>query len=212
MNKILRGIFVFLFVFCYAFSQDFSGDIATDDNKTTQDLKADTLEQSDSSAENDDEYHKSGTFFGIQSDLYRAANLGIAFGYQFYFGMAQRQGIKITTHFHLYYEAEGDVIGVPKNKNNVNSIGFDIKYLYDFLELGHFVLGLNAGLGYQKLFLYDKIDDLTVEGYYAHKNDESELKYGFMGIVGMHMYYRSIELEVLSGYPNILRVIIAYRF
>lgn len=213
MNKISRSFFVIFCVFSCAFSQDLSDNIISDDNKTTQNIKSDTSEKSDSSKENDDEdeYDKSGTFVGIERDFHRGNNIGFNFGYQFYFGNTQRQGVKITTHFNLYFAPEDDVIGVPKNKNDAMNIGFDIKYLYDFAEFGHFVWGLNAGLGYQKLFLSDKIEP-TVEAYLAHKDDESQLKYGFMAIAGIHMYYRSIEFEILSGYPNILRVIVAYKF
>lgn len=210
MNKILRVVFVVVCVFCCVFSQDLSDNISSDTDKTTQDSSPDISDKSDSAAD-ENVYDKSGTFVGIERDFHRGNNIGFNFGYQFYFGNTQRQGVKITTHFNLYFAPEGDVIGVPKNKNDAMNIGFDIKYLYDFAEFGHFVWGLNAGLGYQKLFLSDKIEP-TLEAYLAHKDDKSQLKYGFMAIAGIHMYYRSIELEVLSGYPNILRVIVAYKF
>lgn len=210
MNKILRVVFVLLCVSCCVFSQDLSDNISSDTDKTTQDSSPHISDKSDS-ATDENVYDKSGTFVGIERDFHRGNNIGFNFGYQFYFGNTQRQGIKITTHFNLYFAPEGDVIGVPKNKNDAMNIGFDIKYLYDFAEFGHFVWGLNAGLGYQKLFLSDKIEP-TVEAYLAHKDDKSQLKYGFMAIAGIHMYYRSIEFEILSGYPNILRGTIAYRF
>lgn len=210
MNKILGSAFIVLCVFSCAFSQDVSDDFASDPDKTAQEVKPDTSDKSDPIAD-EDVYDKSGSFVGLQRDFNRGSNVGFNFGYQFYFGRTQRQGIKITTHFNFYFDAEDDAIGVPKNKNNVQSIGFDIKYLYDFLEFGHFTLGFNAGLGYQRLSLYDKTDP-TVEDYLAHKNDKSQSHYNVMAIVGLHMYYRSIEFEVLSGYPNILRGIIAYRF
>lgn len=211
MNNILRVVFIVLFAFSHVFSQDLTDSIVSDSSQN-QESKIDTPDKSDSTSDDDEDvYDKSGTFIGFESDFFRGSNLGVALGYRFYFGRSQRQGIKISTHFNYYYSAEDEVIGIPKNKNEVASIGFDIKYLYDFLEFGPFTLGLNAGLGYQKLFLYDKIEP-TIESYLAHRDDKSELKYSFMMIAGMHMYYRSIGLEVLSGYPNILRVIVAYKF
>lgn len=210
MNKILRPVFVLLCVFCCVFSQDLSDDITSDTDKTTQDSSPDISDKSDSAVD-ENAYDKSGTFVGLQRDFNRGSNIGFNFGYQFYFGNAQRQGIKITTHFNFYFDEENNVIGVPKNKDNAMNIGFDIKYLYDFLEFGHFVWGLNAGLGYQKLSLHDKIND-TVEDYLAHKDDRPQSHYNILAIIGTHMYYRCIEFEVLSGYPNILRGVIAYRF
>lgn len=213
MNNILRLVFIVLFAFSYVFSQDLADDIISDTSKN-QESKPDTLDKSDSTSDDDEDediYDKTGTFVGLERDFFRGSNLGLALGYQFYFGRTQRQGIKVTAHSSYYYSPEDEVIGIPKNKKEVASVGFDIKYLYDFLEFGRFALGLNVGLGYQKLFLYEKIEP-TVESYLAHKDDKSESKYGFISIVGIHMYYRNMGLEVLSGYPNILRVMIAYRF
>lgn len=92
-------------------------------------------------------------------------NGGLLLGYQKYFGESAKHGLKISTHLYsgLGYNLSkslhlpAQIVGMDHYLETWIDLqlsmipikfGFDIKYLWDFLEKEKYTLGLNVGLGY----------------------------------------------------------------
>lgn len=144
-------------------------------------------------------------------------DLGLIGGYQHYFGESQRHGIKASAHiysgFGNNWKREKKYQGLIGSYTRTDiysylpvKIGFDVKYLWDFLERGKHILGLNVGLGWEF--------DWYVKGVITTTRSNSSDKYtgkletifsnGFYPVVGLHYYYGHHQFEALYRFGGIL--------
>ncbi|PAF54326.1 hypothetical protein BKH42_02155 [Helicobacter sp. 13S00482-2] len=128
-------------------------------------------------------------------------DLGFAGGGQYYFGISQRHGFKWSVHgdysFGNSYNLASDDGYKTTMSYDAFKIGFDLKYLWDFLEIDKHTLGLNVGVGYEiGLYLNGKspkdypstnLSSFSTENvypviglHYYHENHQFELMYRFM--------------------------------
>lgn len=187
------------------YQKDTSQTISTSDEADKINDKSPDLIQEESKIPN-----KGGNTDGIETDFDGdIKTFGIFWQYQMYFGESQKHGIKTTSHLITYIQSKESY---EREEPNLMSVGFDIKYLYDFWSYKKFILGINTGLGYQKTFLFDSKKYEATRNSLKSKEAISNEKYGFVGIVGIHTYYGYYQLEILSGYPNYFRVTLGRRF
>lgn len=165
------------------------------------------LEESKKELEN---LAKNGSYFGLECecDKEEIANIGLIFYNQHYFGDSQKHGIRVSTHMILYADENNEFSKKPSSM----TLGIDLKYLYDFAKVRDFTFGLNLGLGYQKSFVFDSEKYEAAKTIYESQKAISELKYNLVNVAGLHIRYHFYQLEILSGYPNYLKITLAYRY
>lgn len=148
--------------------------------------------------------------------LFTASNttfdLGLVGGYQHYFGDSQRHGIKVSAHvysgFGNSWESSSiDPMTYEKVTGTVSYIpvkfGFDVKYLWDFLEIGKHTLGLNVGLGYE----FDSyINGKTKQDYYSNNLTDLDNIFlnSFYPVIGLHYYYGHHQFELMYRFGGII--------
>lgn len=151
-------------------------------------------------------------FWSVRSTTF---DLGLMGGYQHYFGESQRHGIKASAHIYSgfgnnwEFELENDRHDKIQTYNISYipiKIGFDVKYLWDFLERGKHTLGLNAGLGWQ--FNWHVNGSITATSSNSSEKYNEKLKdifsHGFYPVIGLHYYYGHHQFEALYRFGGIL--------
>ncbi|MDO7253062.1 hypothetical protein [Helicobacter cappadocius] len=145
--------------------------------------------------------------------LFTASNttfdLGLVGGYQHYFGSSQRHGIKVSAHLYSGFGNSWQLSAVdPLFGDNVTGsisyipikFGFDVKYLWDFMQRGKHTLGLNVGLGYEfDAYVNGKS---TVSNYDDEKLDSIFLN-SFYPVIGLHYYYGHHQFELMYRFGGI---------
>lgn len=172
-------------------------------------------------------------------------DLGLVGGYQHYFGDSQRHGIKVSAHlysgFGNNYKMNYDEIPsvytdtnvIEKNFSNdkvsINYIpikfGFDVKYLYDFLQRGKHTLGLNVGLGYEFDAYINGKENVTstTDSSYSNTTNSTTITHhsenhysynldniysnGIYPVIGLHYYYGHHQFELMYRFGGIFNQI-----
>ena len=150
---------------------------------------------------------------------------GLLLGYQWYFGESQRHGLKLSAHLYsgggysnsnkVYISTSDYSVAADISHTLIPiKVGIDVKYLWDFLERGDHILGLNVGLGYEFDYYFgsiktpnDKIASNffnqgvypTIGLHYNYKHHQFELNYRFGGILGMSSGHKSLSQELNDG-------------
>lgn len=139
-------------------------------------------------------------------------DLGLVGGYQHYFGSSQRHGIKVSAHLYsgfgnsweLFFDDKTKDGGTITKSGTISYIpikfGFDVKYLWDFLQRGQHTLGLNVGLGYE----FDSYINGKSESNGFHQDLDSIFLNGFYPVIGLHYYYRHHQFELMYRFGGIL--------
>lgn len=136
-------------------------------------------------------------------------DLGLVGGYQHYFGDSQRHGIKISAHLYSGFGNSWELSSInPMNREKTTGtisyipikFGFDVKYLYDFLQRGQHTLGLNVGLGYE----FDSYINGKSDSNGFHQDLDNIFLNGFYPVVGLHYYYGNHQFELMYRFGGIL--------
>lgn len=139
-------------------------------------------------------------------------DLGLVGGYQHYFGDSQRHGIKLSAHLYSgfgnsweFFFDDKTSSGATITKSGTMSyipikFGFDVKYLWDFLQRGQHTLGLNVGLGYE----FDSYINGKSESNGFHQDLDNIFLNGFYPVVGLHYYYGHHQFELMYRFGGIL--------
>lgn len=147
-----------------------------------------------------------------QTILFTASNttfdLGLVGGYQHYFGDSERHGIKVSAHLYSGFGNSWELSSVsPLFGNSITGtisyipikFGFDVKYLYDFLQRGKHTLGLNVGLGYE----FDSYINGKSESNGFHQDLDNIFLNGVYPVIGLHYYYRHHQFELMYRFGGI---------
>ncbi len=132
-------------------------------------------------------------------------NMGVLMGYQHYFGVTKKHGIKFSTH--LYGGTPSSIttnIDIYKSKVSANytplNFGLDIKYLFDFLNVikkNRHTLGLSVGFGWHMQYYFAKIDPIkTMIGAFITNKPKDIFNHGFYPTIGLHYYLNHHQFEV----------------
>lgn len=99
--------------------------------------------------------------------------------------------------------------------------GFDVKYLWDFLQRGKHTLGLNVGLGYEfdayingkekVSSIYDSETKNSIDAKVTQHHDEDQKDYkldniysnGIYPVIGLHYYYGHHQFELMYRFGGI---------
>ncbi|MCE3036841.1 outer membrane protein [Helicobacter sp. faydin-H20] len=130
---------------------------------------------------------------------------GLLLGYQWYFGETQKHGLKLSSH--LYSGVGYSVSDVKGNLEAYHTfipikVGFDIKYLWDFLEKKNHTLGLNVGLGYEFSYYFGEAGSVEQgEGKRIADGNWDLINQGVYPTIGLHYNYKhhQVELNYRSG-------------
>lgn len=153
-------------------------------------------------------------FFSSDSTIF---DLGLIGGYQHYFGESQKHGIKASAHLYSGFgnswewKQKSDIPGDTTIKTHNFSyipikFGFDVKYLWDFLERGKHTLGLNAGAGWQFHWHVKGSIATTRTGSSGKYKEEipTIFSHGVYPVIGLHYYYIHHQFEALYRFGGIL--------
>lgn len=148
--------------------------------------------------------------------LFTASNttfdLGFIGGYQHYFGSSQKHGIKVSAHIYSGFGNNWEFSSVdPSSKKVSGSIsyipikfGFDVKYLYDFLQRGKHTLGLNVGLGYEFDFYINGKSKQDYFGFDYLQGLDNIFLNSLYPVIGLHYYYGHHQFELMYRFGGIL--------
>ncbi|PAF52940.1 hypothetical protein BKH42_08590 [Helicobacter sp. 13S00482-2] len=161
-----------------------------------------------------------GSTYCNMTNFFEASNatfdLGLMGGYQHYFGDSKRHGIKVSAHIYSgfgndwkftwkdnapdYSKDDGSFIVVTRT-GTISYVpikfGFDVKYLWDFLQEGKHTLGLNVGVGYEsdtyvngKSGFGEVFDNIFLNNVYP--------------VIGLHYYCGHHQFELMYRFGGIL--------
>lgn len=149
--------------------------------------------------------------------LFTASNttfdLGLVGGYQYYFGDSQRHGIKVSAHIYSGFGSDWELSSIdPMTDEKVTAsisyipikFGFDVKYLYDFLQRGKHTLGLNVGLGYEFDAYINGESKQDYFGFDDSENLDNIFLNDFYPVIGMHYYYGHHQFEMMYRFGGII--------
>lgn len=149
--------------------------------------------------------------------LFTASNttfdLGLVGGYQHYFGDSQRHGIKVSAHIYSGFGNNWELSSIDpmsgeKIAGTISYIpikfGFDVKYLWDFLQRGQHTLGLNVGLGYEFDSYINGKSKQNYFGFDDSENLDSIFLNSFYPVIGLHYYYGHHQFELMYRFGGII--------
>ncbi|MCE3039375.1 outer membrane beta-barrel protein [Helicobacter anatolicus] len=156
---------------------------------------------------------------------------GLLLGYQWYFGETQKHGLKLSSHlysgfgrgynksnkthvsirdsggYHLYADINHTLIPIK--------VGFDIKYLWDFLEKKNHILGLNVGLGYEFSYYFSNFnakrslfhkETPTLSRDIWEPTPSNLINQEIYPTIGLHYNYKHHQMELNYRFGGILRI------
>ncbi|PAF52779.1 hypothetical protein [Helicobacter sp. 13S00477-4] len=158
-----------------------------------------------------------GDSYIIDSQKKVTFDLGVLGGYQRYFDIEQKHGIKGSVYLHSGFGNKFDmpapkygtssVKAVPDSKTYIPlKFGFDVKYLWDFFQKGKQTLGLSVGLGYEADWFFDTtpVPATPASKYAKYTTPSTPNKNLFVQdiypVIGIHYYYSHHQFELLSKF------------
>ncbi|PAF53949.1 hypothetical protein BKH42_02990 [Helicobacter sp. 13S00482-2] len=156
-------------------------------------------------------------------------DLGFLWGYQHYFGDSLKHGIKVSLHTYSGFgnswqnkHSLNDKGGIYKSTSIISYIpmkfGADIKYVWDFLEIGKHTLGVNLGVGYEFDFYLNGKEAMSLncsesdsgcnlsEKFFNDRTRHIDSMFSnhFYPVIGMHYYYKQHQFELMYRFGGII--------